>query len=126
MHAVSRDTSQFHSSCLYLQLDGEQSLSELTGTKDGAAATEVMDTGGDAVVEKEGATDDQLDGGEESDDGADEADEPLEEVRLVPLDAKEEDGGADGALEALFNALSDGAALNPDDDDDDDDADGDA
>jgi len=127
MHAVSRDKSQFHSSCLYLQLDGEQSLRELTGSREPVATAsegEAMDTGGH--VNGNGAVAGAEEAGKEEEAAADdeEADEPLEEVRLVPIDAKEEEGGLDAALEALFKALSDGAALNPDDDDDDDEGDG--
>lgn len=45
---------------------------------------------------------------------ADEGDAP--EVRLVPIDVDEASGGIDGSLERLFQALSEGAALNPDED----------
>lgn len=38
----------------------------------------------------------------------------------MPLDTDEAEGGLDGALDRLFKALSDGAALNPDDDGSDD------
>lgn len=41
----------------------------------------------------------------------------------MPLDTDEAEGGLDGALDRLFKALSDGAALNPDDDGSDDDDD---
>ena len=47
------------------------------------------------------------------DDDDEEEDEESQEVRIVPLDP-EPDGGMDPALDALFEALSACAALNPD------------
>ena len=80
-----------------------------------------MDTGN---ASGEGTAAGQAEGGEggEGDEDYEEgecADEEgaAQEVRLVPVDASEAEGGLDGALERLFQALSDGAALNPDEED---------
>ena len=51
---------------------------------------------------------------DDDEEAGDEGDAP--EVRLVPVDADQAQGGLDGALQRLFQALSDGAALNPDED----------
>lgn len=150
MHAVSRDVSDFHSPCLYLQLDAEQSFGfrdrealngpevrlrprTLGGARFGWArvvsrhtpnrsrpacpaceqAALPMDTGNVAGA-AEGHVAEEEDGEEEDgkDDAADEDD--TQEVRLVPVDVGELEGGLDGALDRLFQALSEGAALNPD------------
>ena len=37
MHAVSRDVSDFHSPCLYMQLDAEQSFGELASSDERSA-----------------------------------------------------------------------------------------
>jgi len=102
MHAVSRDTSgSFARPCIYLQLDGEHRL-DLAAAAPPAAATN-----GDAAPM-------DISGVEAADDDDDEEeDEESQEVRIVPLDP-EPDGGMDPALDALFEALSACAALNPD------------
>merc|ERR1719424_1075526 len=98
MHAVSRDTSDFPHPCLYVQLDAEQNISEVSEA--------LRQGGGPANGVK------RQRGGGESDEPADEA-EPLDyqEVRLVPA------APSDATLDAMFKAMSEGAALNPDPDD---------
>ena len=111
MHAVSRDTTLFPSPCVYVQIDAQHRVGTTVATN-GAMPMEVSSgTGGDDADE----------GDEDGDDAAEE-DEETQEIRLVPI--VEVDGdGMDQALDALFKALSECAALNPDDDEDDEDDD---
>ena len=109
MHAVSRDTSDFPHPCLYVQLDPEQNISEVSDALrqgSGPASKRQRHDGGSAA--------DDLEEDEE------EEDIDYQEMRLVPVD------GVDAALDAMFKAMSEGAAANPDpgDDDDDDDDEG--
>ena len=103
MHAVSRDTDDFPHPCLYVQLDPEQNISEVSDAlrQGSGPASKRQRQGAD------GAADD-LDEDEEED-------IDYQEMRLVPAD------GADEALDAMFKAMSEGAAANPDPGDDDDD-----
>ena len=105
MHAVSRDTSDFPHPCLYVQLDPEQNISEVSDALrqgSGPASKRQRHESGSAA--------DDLDEDEEED-------VDYQEMRLVPAD------GADAALDAMFKAMSDGAAANPDPGDDEDDED---
>ena len=114
MHAVSRDTGGGFPPCIYLQLDAEHKLDlgvtaaearAMNGNGHAAAVPmDVCDAG--AAAEEDG---------EEDDDASE--DEEAQEVRLVPLAPDETDGGMDPALDRLFGALSECAALNPDEDD---------
>lgn len=127
MHAVSRDTTSFHSPCIYLQLDGSQQLGGNAhpnaangdaAPMDVSASTAMATKGpeGDAAAGNDGDdSDDEESGGDDSDD------EEAQEVRIVPSCAP--GGDFDSLLDAIFSALSRGAALNPDDDCDDDDSD---
>jgi len=113
MHAVSRDVTEFHSACLYMQLDSEQSFGEQPGP---GSQSLPMDTGnGTAEPAAEGGG--EAEGEEDAGADADEENE-TQEVRLVPVDVDGIDGGLDSALDRLFQALSDGAALNPDEEED--------
>ena len=106
MHAVSRDTGGGFPPCIYLQLDDQHKLdlggaaSQANGHAAVAAPMDVCDEGGAAA--------------EESEDDEESEDEEAQEVRLVPLAPEESDGGVDPALDRLFAALSECAALNPD------------
>ncbi len=102
MHAVSRDPESFARPCVYCQLDLPP-----------AAPSFMCMDGGDAGEEDEadaGAADDA----EEADDAdngmADDPFDSLSEIRFVPAD--------DAAINAIFTAMSDGAALNPDPEED--------
>jgi len=101
MHAVSRDTSDFPHPCLYVQLDAEQNISEVSEA--------LRQGGGPANGVK------RQRGGGETDAPAEEEDEEepvdYQEVRLVPA------AQSDATLDAMFKAMSEGAALNPDPDD---------
>ena len=131
MHAVSRDTSTFPSHCIYLQLDAQHKLDgNETRAANGTAPMDVS-AGHSAGTAGAGATGDVIEGqgegqGEEEEDDNDDA---PQEVRLLPHDLSGD--ALSGALDGLFEALSECAALNPDDgdellddDDDDDDDDG--
>ena len=101
MHAISRDTTDFPHPCLYVQLDAEQNISEVS---------EALRQGSGPVTKRqrhEGASGD-ADGGEEDED---EEVVDYQEIRLVPAVP------SDSALDAMFKAMSEGAALNPDPDD---------
>ena len=109
MHAVSRDTTgSFTRPCIYLQLDGGHKLDlgashHGNGSSNGHAAApmDVCDSRGGSAP------------GAEDEEDEDEEDEEAQELRLVPLDP-DTDGGMDAALDRLFEALSECAALNPD------------
>merc|ERR1740139_851240 len=92
MHAVSRDVSDFPHPCLYVQLDAEQNISEVSDALRQAGGA------GEAPAE-----------GEEAEDEVEPVD--YQEMRLVPA------APSDAALDAMFKAMSEGAALNPDPDD---------
>ncbi|KAL1528437.1 hypothetical protein AB1Y20_009784 [Prymnesium parvum] len=116
MHAISRDTSDFPSACIYMQLDGEQRFGGIATGANGAESAGVpMDTGS-AVGEVNSHTSGNDDDDENNDDEGEADGNEAHEVRLVPVDVDESSGGLDGALERLFKALSEGAALNPDED----------
>ena len=98
MHAVSRDPESFARPCVYCQLDLPP-----------AAPSFMCMDGGDAGEEEAGASADAE--ADEAEDGM--ADDPFDEVseiRFVPAD--------DAAINAIFTAMSDGAALNPDPEED--------
>ncbi|GBF89912.1 hypothetical protein Rsub_02616 [Raphidocelis subcapitata] len=105
MHAVSNDTSSFSRPCVYLQLDegddgGDGGAGGFGGFGGGAGG------GGGAGVSGSGS------GGEEGE-GEEDGEEDLgAELRLVPADA--------AAVEAIFKAMCDCSALNPDSDNEDD------
>ena len=61
----------------------------------------------------DGAAWDEDEDDDEDEEDEDEEDEEAQELRLVPLDP-DTDGGMDAALDRLFEALSECAALNPD------------
>jgi nucleotide-sensitive chloride channel 1A len=96
LHAVSRDTSSFPHPCLYAQLDDEveeeafQSARMRQPAADSASAAAAA---GDAAEDEE-----------------DEAEEPnpISDLRFVPENS--------GVLDALYRAVSECAALNPDSD----------
>lgn len=124
MHAVSRDTSSFHSPCLYLQIDAEHKIS---GSRAGAntissngtsVPMDLSDGGGAAAAVADGATKEE----DESEDDEDE--EAPQELRLVPVGAETDGAGIDVAIDRLFDALSACAALNPDPDDSEDEDEG--
>ena len=96
MHAVSRDTSDFPHPCLYVQLDAEQNISEVSEA--------LRQGGGPANGVK------RQRGGGESDEPAEEAEDEAEpvdyqEVRLVPA------APSDATLDAMFKAMSEGACV---------------
>ncbi|KAI8467187.1 MAG: regulator of volume decrease after cellular swelling-domain-containing protein [Monoraphidium minutum] len=93
MHAVSNDAGSFPRACVYLQLD--------EGSVDGDAPTGVGGGAGAA-----GGSGSGEEGGDEGEEGV------SAELRLVPGDAE--------AVEALFKAMCDCSALNPDSDNEDD------
>mmetsp|Transcript_30432 Transcript_30432/g.78935 ORF Transcript_30432/g.78935 Transcript_30432/m.78935 type:complete len:190 (+) Transcript_30432:176-745(+) len=104
MHAVSRDTSSFPRPCIYMQLAAEHKFKDDRPTR----AFAPMEVGASAA---NGVNEDDSEEEEEE-----EEDQP-QEVRLVPLGVEGEPLSA--ALDSLFQALSECAALNPDDDCDD-------
>jgi hypothetical protein len=121
MHAVSRDTSSFHSPCIYLQVEAKGRFSSATQGSS-ANGTAAMDTSGSHANgsgghDSSGATHD-----DDSEQDGDEDDDEAQEVRLVPLGA-EGDSALDAVLDRLYEALSECAALNPDPDDGSDDED---
>ena len=96
MHAVSRDTSDFPHPCLYVQLDAEQNISEVSEA--------LRQGGGPANGVK------RQRGGGEADEPAEEAEDEAEpvdyqEVRLVPA------APSDATLDAMFKAMSEGACV---------------
>ena len=142
MHAICRDTSDFRAPCIYLQLDPEHNLGGLTfmgeaapavtGNGAAAAAGNGVDgheckrqRGGGDGADAEGAgssaaadgmEQDGEEDGEEEDDEDDESDETWQEIRFVPEVAEGGDEAADAALGAIYSALCECAALNPDSD----------
>lgn len=91
MHAVSNDTSSFSRPCVYLQLDeGSEAADEPMGV--GTAAR--------------GGADEGEEGGSSSAEGEEGEEEMAAELRLVPADAV--------AVDAIFKAMCDCSALNPD------------
>ena len=117
MHAVSHDTSSFHSPCVYMQVEGG-SLPAVASSAGNGHGTQPMEVGADAVTGREGKDGAGGDDGGDDDDDDDDDGEAVHEVRLVPL-LQEGSGSEEAALEAIYNALSECAALNPENDDDD-------
>ena len=135
MHAICRDTSDFEVPCVYLQLDAEQDLGRLTFMGVGGGASAGADgnghgsdhqgkrqraTDGEDSEEAAGGTDDDGDEGEAEADDEYEHDATWQEMRLVPAAADGQTGGpaeADASLEAMYAALCECAALNPDEGD---------
>eukprot|EP00316_Scyphosphaera_apsteinii_P001225 CAMPEP_0119308302 /NCGR_PEP_ID=MMETSP1333-20130426/9926_1 /TAXON_ID=418940 /ORGANISM="Scyphosphaera apsteinii, Strain RCC1455" /LENGTH=308 /DNA_ID=CAMNT_0007312035 /DNA_START=104 /DNA_END=1031 /DNA_ORIENTATION=+ len=141
MHAVCRDTSDFSHPCVYLQLDPEQNLGELTTaldfdqhsakrarghpidtTQEGSCdATRTSDSAHQSVGDSTAGTE----GGEEEEEEDEEEDEDAwQELRLVPVADGDGTGStgdeidtADAALDVIYKALCECAALNPDPDD---------
>jgi hypothetical protein len=131
MHAVSRDTSSFHSPCLYLQIDAEHKIASATGAMT-ASMGSVTDVPMDVCDEPPSVAATVGPGGEEKgdDDDADDDDvdddeeEEAQELRVVPVGTEAGGAGMDATLERLFAALSACAALNPDPDDSEDEDEG--
>ena len=110
MHAVSRDTASFHSPCIYLQLDEGHTIASTTANRSDGAKPKAAEDGG-APMDVEG-------GEEASEEDEEDEDEAAQELRLVPIAyAEAGDATLDAALDRLFEALSECAALNPDPDD---------
>jgi nucleotide-sensitive chloride channel 1A len=138
LHAVSRDTSIFESPCIYLQLDSEHKIasssSSSNGSATGASASVAASGDGSApmdVYASAAVAGSSGEGARESEDDGDddeEVEDEMQELRLVPVGPEPDGAGIDSALDRMFEALSECAALNPDldadDDDDDDDCDG--
>jgi len=103
MHAVSRDVSDFPHPCLYVQLDAEQNISEVS---------DALRQGGGPAVKRQRQAGEAGEAPAEGEEAEDEV-EPVDyqEMRLVPA------APSDAALDAMFKAMSEGAALNPDPDD---------
>ena len=117
MHAVSTDASAFARPCVYLQLDegdgdgcggdgGGAGFAGFGAVLGGSAATAAAGGSGGDDASGSGSGDDDAGSDDASDDGG----ALSAEVRLVPADA--------GAVEAIFSALCEGSALNPDPDND--------
>ncbi|KAJ1637366.1 regulator of volume decrease after cellular swelling-domain-containing protein [Pavlovales sp. CCMP2436] len=124
LHAVCTDLTDFVAPCLYLQVEKDAGAERAQGEResglapwlngpqlhDGAAGGGV--NGPDAADAGEGDDEAEAEAGDDDEGASAQA-----EVRFVPEDA--------GALEAIFRAMSECAALHPCDDEDDEDGEGD-
>jgi len=122
MHAVSRDTSAFPHACLFMQLDPEQNIGELASAQTtpqprGAKRTRVANGGGSAegLVNGNGeAAEAAHEEGDDESEGEGEEEAGWEDIRLVPAGEASEAAAGGDALERIYAAMSECAALNPD------------
>jgi len=117
VHAVSHDTSDFSHPCIYMQLDPEQNLGELASAIESAEQADPRASKRARSTEEEQQVTGEGEGEEDDDEDDEDEDETWQEVRLVPAMEADGDGAAtDATLDAIYKALCDGAALNPDPD----------
>lgn len=97
MHAVSRDVSDFPHPCLYVQLDAEQNISEVS---------DALRQGGGPAVKRQRQAGEAGEAPAEGEEAEDEV-EPVDyqEMRLVPA------APSDAALDAMFKAMSEGVCV---------------
>lgn len=100
LHAVCRDTSSFPHPCLYAQLDDEVAEDAFQS----ASMRQVMPTAAAASAASAGAASIDEDGDDDDEDAAE--DSPISDLRFVPANPD--------ILDALYKAVSECAALNPD------------
>ena len=122
MHAVSRDTTTFPEPCVYMQLaahskiqmsvthSGTMDLGGENGMDGSPRNATAADSGSQLVARVDG--DMRAEGMSNADNGDHYTEDEPQELRIVPLDVASD--SMDTALDQLFQALSDGAALNPD------------